>query len=178
MITDQRLFEIKNCRVKPDETWTYTTKEFFSNPKNFVNHYVAFEDERGCNWINEDGYVLSDKRYNNVHNFSNHLALFITPHGRNWVKDNGEELSDKRYNWAGDFVGNYAPFDYKNGLQSRWGYINYLGFEFKNNAFEFGLEHVKKTHEENKPILLEMESKLFKNFPENSLKRFIFEEIV
>jgi len=55
-------------------------------------------------------------------------------------------------------------------------YMNYLGFVFKNSKFKFG-KTFKEDFENNKEILMDMESKLLKNFPENSLKRFILDNI-
>jgi len=173
MITDKRLKEIENCLVfgKNGNFWENPTKNFFTNPLNFENGLSRFSDEVGKNWINEQGEVLTNKRYSNVGAFTNHYAWFKDYYGLNWVNESGKELSEKRYTGIGSFKDNFAFFDDEKGK----GFANYLGLEFRPNLDSFIF---KKDFENNKEIFFDLEKRLLKNFPENSLKRFVLEEML
>ena len=140
-ITDKRLEEIKDCEVWDevwDDDWVNLTKDFFNNKFNFHDGFARFRDDKGRNWIDTEGNIFSDKRYEFVGSFHEGFAWF-------W--------DDKGF-----------------------GFIHYLGFEFRNNL-DFSGAAYEKDFEKNKSKLLEMESKLLKDFPKGSMKRFILEKI-
>jgi len=127
----------------------------------------------GQNWVDEHGNELSSKRYEHVGYFSDNFAFFTDDLGSNWVNEQGKELSNKRYNNVWMFINGFGLFE-DNGV---FGFVNYLGIEFRDKNFEF-----TKFKDDNfysflaDTIVLEL--KLLDNFPKDSLKRFVFEEII
>jgi len=212
MISDKRFEEIKNCRVYVDEKWITPTKKLFNNPNKFSAGFIPFDDKMGENWVDIQGNLLSDKKYQWVGCFNNEFARFTDDLGQNWVNKHGEELSNKRYLGCGDFVNHFAWFEDEDGFNwvnehgdevsdkryngngdfidgfayvnhkfsGVWqkGYVNYLGFEFRNKKLIFDVFSDETTFENNKPILIKMENQLLHDFPENSLKRYILKEIL
>jgi len=130
------------------------------------------EEIKDCK-VWDDGWVSPTKDFfNNKFNFHEGFAAFEDDKGRNWIDTEGAILNDKRYANVGDFHEGFARFVDDKGR----GFIHYLGFEFRGN-FEFSGNTFEKDYENNKSKLLKMESKLLKDFPKGSMKRFILEKI-
>jgi len=173
MITDKRLEEIQKYLIWNQGEFVTPTKELFEKSEIFFQNFVRVRDNSGYNWMNQDGELLSNKRYVYTGSFFNNRAQFTDNSGNNWVNLNGEELSDKRYFDVGNFYGNFAIFE---GEKVK-GFVNYLGLEFNSKLFKF-TDNSSLDIQYNAPILGYMESEYFKRFPKDSLKRFIFEEII
>jgi len=172
-ISQKRLDEIKDCYVwAKNDGWGSPTKDLFNNKSNFDEGFAVIEDDKGYNWIDTKGNILSDKRYIDTGDFHEGFAYFADDKGYNWIDTEGTKLSDKRYTFVGDFHEGFAWFMDDKGQS----FVNYLGFEFRNNL-DFRGATYEKDFEKNKPKLLNIEYNLFKNFPKGSIKYFILENI-
>jgi len=150
----------------------------------FVNNFARFYDRisgpRRGGWVNSKGVQIG-KLYVNVYDFENNFAVFKESiNGEDtfgWVNEQGKELTDKRYDMVWNFEDHFASFKVYENNHSKYGYINDLGFEFRSNLFKFTHKGYKANYKDNKKLLISMEQKLLKDFPKDSLKRFILEEM-
>jgi len=133
--------------------------------------------DNGWNWVDDNGNQLSNKMYNETWDFENNFARFRNFKMKyGWVNTHGKEIGTLHNN-VYNFKNNFAFFiDSLNA--ELYGYVNDLGFEYSNENFNFHPKTYDGNFYKNEKILFEMESKLLKNFPKDSLKRFILGEML
>ena len=177
MISDKRLEQLKKeIQVWDGKNFIAITEDFFKDSSNFpsgwctVNFYNEINLDMG--WVNQNGeYLTGETKFNWCSDFKNGLAwvrvgskyTFIEPDGTDFYTGKLPTEDTCKFNWC---------FDFSNGLAevligSNKYHINILGLMFNTSN--------RITAEKKNKEFLKI---LNKYFYENSLKRYIFEEIV
>jgi len=161
------MINFETCWIWNQQRFTPTdSKSEFDRlfPLHQVNGFVTFQDEnQKQGWVNKHGEQIG-ALHTVVYDFKNKHARFYDRINNNakygWVNEQGEQIGQLHY-LTYNFENNHAQFvDTING-ERKEGYINYLGLEMYAEL---------KTCEKALKLIL-------KDFPKDSLKLFILEEI-
>ena len=76
---------------------------------NFHNDFAIVKKDGKCNFINGDGYVISDEWFDACNEFESGFAMVSKNGKRNFIDDNGQYLLKTWVDRAGDFMGDTAP---------------------------------------------------------------------
>ena len=75
----------------------------------FHNDFAIVKKGGKCNYVDEDGKLLSDEWFDACNDFEDGFGMVRKETKRNYVRSNGELLLDMWVDRAGDFIGGTAP---------------------------------------------------------------------